>query len=194
MKIQQGKLRVDNAVKKLRTMKHPGVLRYIDSIELDDSVIVVTEPVKPIFEVLEEMREYDDWIAWGLNNIVETLKFLGENCSLVHAQILLRSIFVCPSGEWKLGGVELLSEANSGHILSTNKQILSQIIPKHYQAPESLRQNWSPTLHFDLFQLGVLIYELFNGPTNTVPNAPKKVPKVQKNFSKEKNYGIVYLL
>jgi SCY1-like protein 1 len=176
---QQGKLRVDNAVKKLRTMKHPGVLRYIDSIELEDTVIVVTEPVKPLVEALDEMREFEDWLAWGLSNIIDTLKFIGENCSLVHAQVLLRSIFVSPAGEWKLGGVELLSEATNAGFLAQNKQILSQVVPKHYLAPEAQKQNWTPSAQFDLYQLGVLIFELFNGPTTSVPNAPKKVPKVR---------------
>ena len=36
---------VENCVRKLKTLRHPNVLRYIDSMEIEDSLYVVTEEV-----------------------------------------------------------------------------------------------------------------------------------------------------
>jgi SCY1-like protein 1 len=36
------------------------------------------------------------------------IKFLNEDCHLVHGNLRPSSIFVNDAGEWKLGGLELL--------------------------------------------------------------------------------------
>ena len=37
------------------------------------------------------------------------LAFINENCTSTHGNVRVDSIFISPSGEWKLGGFELLS-------------------------------------------------------------------------------------
>ena len=40
------------------------------------------------------------------------LTFLNDPCASTHGRICTYSIFISPSGEWKLGGFELLSNPN----------------------------------------------------------------------------------
>lgn len=39
------------------------------------------------------------------------LAFLNDSCASTHGSICVSSIFISPSGEWKLGGLELLSNS-----------------------------------------------------------------------------------
>ena len=39
------------------------------------------------------------------------LAFLNDTCSSTHGRVCVSSIFITPSGEWKLGGFELLSSS-----------------------------------------------------------------------------------
>lgn len=41
-----------------------------------------------------------------------TLKFINEDASSVHGAVRASSVFACESGEWKLGGFDVLSSMN----------------------------------------------------------------------------------
>jgi SCY1-like protein 1 len=62
-----------NALRKLRTLRHPSVLRLLDSHETQTAVWIAVERVRPLGQALEEMRRdapgRDEWIAWGLRSI-----------------------------------------------------------------------------------------------------------------------------
>jgi SCY1-like protein 1 len=63
-----------NAVRKLRTTRHPDVLKFIDAVESDTVVYIVTERVKPLSTTLpawssRDAREREDWLLWGLHRI-----------------------------------------------------------------------------------------------------------------------------
>lgn len=45
------------------------------------------------------------WLTWAQI----ALTFLNDSCASTHGRICTHSIFISPSGEWKLGGFELLS-------------------------------------------------------------------------------------
>ena len=52
-----------------------------------------------------------DPLTLHLYNLVVqvALAFLNDTCSSTHGRVCVSSIFITPSGEWKLGGFELLS-------------------------------------------------------------------------------------
>lgn len=57
--------------KKLKSLRHPNILTFIDSMETDRSVIIVTEYVDPVDVYLESINEYTleqkkGAISWGL--------------------------------------------------------------------------------------------------------------------------------
>lgn len=115
-----------NALRKLRTTRHPDVLKYIDVIEQGDSIWIMTERVRPLRGVLfswgdsshggsdnrkgkEKNKEREEWTIWGLHRIAIALAFINTTCASTHGNISIDSIFLSPSGEWRIGGFEVLS-------------------------------------------------------------------------------------
>jgi hypothetical protein len=68
---------------KLRIMKHPNILGFVDSSELDGTVVVATESAIPLTQWLTQVkgsdnRHNDDMtqeIVWGLGHQISTLRF-----------------------------------------------------------------------------------------------------------------------
>jgi SCY1-like protein 1 len=60
-----------NAAKKLKTIRHPHILKFIDDFETDSCVYLATERVRPLAMVLDEekfasMVQKEQWLTWGL--------------------------------------------------------------------------------------------------------------------------------
>lgn len=101
-----------NALRKLRTIRHPDVLKFIDVVETDATIHIVTERVQPLSKALHNSPQgRDDWLCWGLHRVATALAFVNESCASTHGNLHVDSIFVASSGEWRLGGFELLSSA-----------------------------------------------------------------------------------
>jgi SCY1-like protein 1 len=63
-----------NALRKLKTLRHPDVLKYIDGVESDAAVWIVTERVTPLTKRLGPEGQIKDggteeWKVWGLSRI-----------------------------------------------------------------------------------------------------------------------------
>lgn len=63
-----------NALKKLRTTRHPDVLKFMDAVESDTSIYIMTERVQPLSSTLpawasRKTQEREDWLLWGLHRI-----------------------------------------------------------------------------------------------------------------------------
>ena len=63
-----------NALRKLRTVRHPDVLKFIDAVETDTTVYIMTERVKPLGNALQNVpfkvaKEKEDWLVWGLHRL-----------------------------------------------------------------------------------------------------------------------------
>ena len=63
-----------NALRKLRTVRHPDVLKFVDAVETDTSVSIVTERVQPLGKALANAsqrgaREKEDWLVWGIHRV-----------------------------------------------------------------------------------------------------------------------------
>lgn len=61
------------AVKRLKTLRHPSVLTYLDSYESDKVLYLSTEYVEPLDTHLENLKlegaQKDLYIAWGIFQI-----------------------------------------------------------------------------------------------------------------------------
>ncbi|SAM04305.1 hypothetical protein [Absidia glauca] len=154
-----------NAFKRLRTLRHPDLLKYLDGAENDQAIMFVTDPVEPLSNQLGQNPD-QNLILWGLYKIANAIKFLNNDCSLVHGNIRTNTIFTTRAGEWKLGGLELLSsmKEESPMILT-----FGGLVPdaQKYTPPEVKQSSWSsvkdlPTTAVDSYQLGCLIYEVYN--------------------------------
>ncbi|EST07069.1 Protein kinase domain protein [Kalmanozyma brasiliensis GHG001] len=164
-----------NAARKLRTTRHPNVVKLIDSVETNQSVYIAVEKVTPLYKVLAQSEDKratpqrQDWIVWGLSSIVSALKFLNVDAASTHGNLRPESIFISASGEWKLGGFEILTphaEAPHGLLFSQGS-----LIPdgNRYAPPEVKRNGWNvlasmDSTLFDSYALALVTMEAFNGP------------------------------
>ena len=63
-----------NALRKLRTTRHPDTLKFMDVVESETSILIMTERVRPLSAVLPQYanksaREREDWLLWGLHRV-----------------------------------------------------------------------------------------------------------------------------
>lgn len=151
-----------NAMKKMRTMKHPYVLRCIEGGEkLDDKgggfIYILTEPVQPLDDVLATLQETPGGLAWGVYTLAAAIKFLNIDCNIVHGQVCTASLFVDKGMDWKLGGFELLVESKAAD--DAYFAMAKDVLPKRYQSPELARGNVDVRqTQFSFFSLLIRFY------------------------------------
>lgn len=63
-----------NALRKLRTVRHPDVLKFIDVVETDTTIYIVTERVQPLGIAMSSWNSKpanarEEWLVWGLQRI-----------------------------------------------------------------------------------------------------------------------------
>ncbi|KAI8587461.1 armadillo-type protein [Geranomyces variabilis] len=171
-----------NALKKCRTIRHPDMLRVLEGVETDTKIIIGTEPVTPL-SVHTPLNDLNpNLVAWGLYKLAMALKFLNEDCGMIHGNVRVDSIYTTKAGE--LGGLDLLGNvekednpvllAYGGHLPDSNR----------YQPPEIRRSGWSscrsnPTHAVDAWGTGCLIHEIFNGTFSRPEDlgAREKIPQ-----------------
>lgn len=156
------------ALSQIRRLKHPDVLRYITSTEhADGSIFFATEPATPLATLLStpgsEKFVDRESLQWGLFTIARALGFLHQS-GLIHGRLNAASVFVTPSGDWKLGGLEAVTSHASASALSR----FVSIQPAAYQSPEFAAGNWSAVASaapgaVDSWALGCLMYHAHNG-------------------------------
>ncbi|XP_014480227.1 PREDICTED: N-terminal kinase-like protein [Dinoponera quadriceps] len=169
-----------SAVKRLKTLRHPSILAYLDSLETDKMVYLATERVEPLHNRLtrkcdaESRSKNELYFSWGIFQITRALNFLNNDGNLRHNNVNLWTVFVNEeSGEWKLGGVEYMTAVDTPYnLLPPTFQV--------YQPPEA-KENAKPVTKcsVDMWGLGCLIWETYNGTLNTTPQLKNtdKIPR-----------------
>ncbi|XP_066575055.1 N-terminal kinase-like protein [Amia ocellicauda] len=170
------------ALKRMKTLRHPNILAFADGLETDKSLYVVTEPVTPLSAHLKAQAEAGGAkeleVSWGLHQIVKALSFVVNDCHLLHNDLGLWSVFVDRAGEWKLGGLEHMT-SSQGDAPPSRRQTpdLEKYDPPEAAGtgPKTAGDKWSA----DVWRLGCLIWEVFNGPLPraTALRSLGKIPK-----------------
>ncbi|KAJ6089462.1 hypothetical protein N7467_004678 [Penicillium canescens] len=156
-----------NAVRKFRTLRHPGVIKVLDTIETETNLYIVTERVVPLSWPVKRRSLNEETAKWGLYTVASTLKFINEDASSVHGAVRASSVFTSESGEWKLGGFEILSSMKEDDaIIYTYGSIMPDAA--RFTPPEVVKGGWDtikrhPLAAVDAYGLGILIFEVFNG-------------------------------
>ncbi|XP_060590266.1 N-terminal kinase-like protein, partial [Ruditapes philippinarum] len=153
--------------------------------QTDKVIYIATEPVTPLSTYIEnndaEQRKNQLSISWGLHKVTKGLSFLVNDCNLIHNNVCMSSIFVDQAGEWKLAGVDYMYPATGAESVPPVK-----ILPflERYDPPEKSDlkrgikgEKWSS----DMWGLGCLIWEVFNGPLPRT-SALKAFGKIPKNL------------
>ncbi|KKF92295.1 putative inactive serine/threonine-protein kinase scy1 [Ceratocystis platani] len=156
-----------NALKKMRTMRHPGVIKVLDTVETETYIYIATERVTPLRWSVKRKSLSPETIKWGLFTIASTLKFINEDAQSIHGNVSVSSIYASESGEWKLGGFDILSSIKDDDaiIYTYGSQVPGA---NRYAPPEVARGGWdsikkNPHAAVDSFNFGTLIFEVFNG-------------------------------
>ncbi|KAF2793572.1 ARM repeat-containing protein [Melanomma pulvis-pyrius CBS 109.77] len=156
-----------NALRKLRTLRHPGVVKVLDTVETESYIYIATERLSPLSWHVKRKSLTEETIKWGLHNVAKTLKFVNTDATSVHGCIRPASIFFSESGEWKLGGFDALSSMKEDDpVLPTYGSLIPDSI--RYMPPEVSKGGWdvirqNPTHAIDAYNFGSLIFEVFNG-------------------------------
>ncbi|KAM0792352.1 hypothetical protein ACM66B_005032 [Microbotryomycetes sp. NB124-2] len=158
-----------NAFRKLRALKHPHILRYLDGSESDTSVWIITEPVASLTAKLHDPKAMtDESKVFGLLHLATALSFLNKDGTSIHGNLRHESIWLTQGGEWKLGGMEVLTRKEEGSgVLYTHGGTVQD--SRLYASPEVRRSGWTALKEqdasaLDSYQIHLLIYTLFNGP------------------------------
>ncbi|KAK6338287.1 hypothetical protein TWF730_002351 [Orbilia blumenaviensis] len=171
-----------NALRKWRTLRHPGVVRVLDTLETDANIYIATERVVPLGWHVKRNALNTETIKWGLYTISTTMRFINEDASSIHGNLRVSSIYTTESGEWKLAGFEVLSSLKEEDpAIYTYGGLLPD--STRYAAPEIGRGGWdglkNQAIHVtDSWNMGTLIYEIFNGYFSTADQLPqiKSIP------------------
>lgn len=72
------------ALKKLKTLRHPSLMHFLDSCETDKVLYIATEAVEPLSSYLQhvnlEGQQKDLYLSWGLFQI--TVRFYLQSSSI----------------------------------------------------------------------------------------------------------------
>ncbi|OAA68687.1 protein kinase family protein [Niveomyces insectorum RCEF 264] len=156
-----------NALRKLRTLRHPGVIKVLDTVETDTYIYIATERVVPLRWHVKRKSLSPETLKWGLFNVARTIKFINDDATSIHGSLKVSSVYTSESGEWKLNGFEVLSNVKDDDAIIYS---YGSLVPDagRYTPPELLRSGWDAikrSNHWavDSFNFGVLIFEVFNG-------------------------------
>ena len=178
-----------NAVKKMRSIRHPYLVKFLEVGESQGAIYLVVEHVEPLVNRLAALSKGSgrdpstpSWIAWGLGHVAKALIFLHDQTKCVHGNIHPGSIFLSSSGEWLLGGLELLSSPAEPDALILK---WGGIPPRSsaYAPPEVFQSGWKVVQEYpvhiaDSYAFCLLAIEAFNGKLpSTLPNfAAGRIP------------------
>ncbi len=206
---------------RIKRLIHPRILRahatldtdYPDETRpspgLDDldktlgtgTLIIVTENAKPLDEWLESLDPRTSAsnaaaVSWGIYNVVEALDFLHTQAKLSHGMVCPDAIFVTPSGDFKLGGFDLITplgigDGNAGGPSQHFRTYEGSVCPPDYRSPErvggryDVLQQSAPIHSLDCYSLAVLIDYIYSHPNaGTSGSVP---PALQKALARMKN-------
>jgi hypothetical protein len=173
-------LLLQNAFKRLRTLRHPHVLKCIEGAETEEGTVLtlVTERATLLASWLAAHMEDDDFEAayvGGLDSLSSALAFLHGDCRLLHGCLTTDTMWVTRSGDWKLAGFELLGDAGTDgsgpdrHLTSNDG---AGLYPDLHTPSERASRDWelgagpsAARFGLNTFALGLQLAEMFSrGP------------------------------
>ena len=175
---------------KLRTLKHPYILTFLDGADMEDAVVLVTESCIPLDTWIQQQVANNEELSgatakadhsasllqeviWGYRCVVNALQFLHSTCNLMHGYLGLHAIFVSKSGDWKLGAMDLASNLGNSDDASFFNTY-NHLLQRPYISPERQQPNITTALQgspgaADLFSLAHCIQATFDRLRIEVP-------------------------
>ncbi|KAI5283437.1 hypothetical protein KEM54_002132 [Ascosphaera aggregata] len=156
-----------NALRKLRTLRHPGVVKVLDTVETESHIHIITERVQPLGWSVKRKALTPEAATWGLHAVAQTVRFVNEDAASIHGAVRLSSVFTSESGEWRLGGFDILSSVKDDEaIIYTYGSLVpnyTTFAPPEIQKTGPVAIRNGPHTAIDSFGFGVLVFQVFNG-------------------------------
>ncbi len=144
-----------------RELRHPGLVRIFDLVEMSGFLVAVMEwiPGGSLGGLLEATGPLSvDRVVEIAGQVLETLAYLhGEG--VIHRDIKPSNLLLADDGRVLLADLGLARRLDGGEDLT---RILTVVGTPAYMAPEQLRGE-EPTPAVDLYGLGVTLYRLLTG-------------------------------
>ncbi|CUM54669.1 unnamed protein product [Debaryomyces tyrocola] len=186
-----------NCFKKVKLIKHPGIISVIDFIENDNFLYIVTEQVVPLKSYLSKNKTQisEEAKLFGIYAIGQSLLFINMKCQCLHGNVdVNNSIFVTSAGDWKLFGFELLTNLNSDpdqpiYRYSNRLPGFRNNVPEDVsnQGVDSIRQF---PIKFDSFLYGAFIYKVLT--LDTFDNKIQQLELLAPNSKIPKQLNVHY--
>eukprot|EP00882_Tetradesmus_deserticola_P030191 GHRQ01033880.1.p1 GENE.GHRQ01033880.1~~GHRQ01033880.1.p1 ORF type:complete len:309 (+),score=103.12 GHRQ01033880.1:290-1216(+) len=163
-----------NGVKRLKMLRHPNVLAFKDSLEVQEKgqtvLYLITGAVRPLATVLQELdlsgQHRDEYLATGMLHMTNAVSFINNSCNMIHGNLCMAAVVVTDSLDWKLHGFDLLSE----HALTGDFALkhASWMVASQYKPAELAKCEWEavqqgPSWAVDSWGLGCMMQEVFSG-------------------------------
>lgn len=185
-------VRFYNSIFLSNVFRHPNVVTFIETAEVEDSIVLVTETVLPLEVWLQrtaaESKTFENKstlvqeVIWGFRCIIQALQFIHVNGSMIHGNLGLHAIFVMPGGDWKLGALELAANMMTYEDYDYFTRF-HHILNKPYASPErqtlrvgdsvhndSILKAQLPPYYLDIYSFGQCIQSVFNALDLDVPS------------------------
>ena len=178
-----------NAIQKLKILRHPCILRYVDSTETTTHLLLATEACVPfVHDYVRGERKKEQGMCVGLYAVVKAVSWLNNDCKLVHGAVTPASIYQLKSGEYRLFGLDIAYKhadtTTSFNANTLTPQQRSAFLPSYYRTPEhgkasspayftTIEQDPAqpvPAHYIDSWCLGVLIFDLHSNGTLSSPS------------------------
>ncbi|CAF3342861.1 unnamed protein product [Rotaria socialis] len=181
------------ALKRMKTLRHPNILTYLDGVESDKAVYVVTEKAVTVETYVNELKSNNNnattfnaedllEIAWGLQQLCRVLIFLHDDCKLSHGNINTSTIFVdAKSCDWKLGCLEFVQSISEDQL-----NLPSRFLPscQRYEPPAGpSKKGTNSQKARDIWFVGTLIWEIFNGNGATSATSYRQLGSIPRPLS-----------
>jgi len=90
---------------KLRILRHPNILKFLECETTPDVITMVTEPVAPLLRTLKEMSL--EGVVMGWRGVGAGLSFLHDKVGMSHNNVWPGCVYVNTlDSQWKVGGLE----------------------------------------------------------------------------------------
>jgi hypothetical protein len=141
-----------NAVQRIKTIRHPGIVKFLNADIYSESPAIVTANVIPLKSVLNDVTPEN--LCTGIFNLLKTIEFLHQNCKLVYNNICLESIFVPKNNytKWLIGEFQYSIPINA---TKNESQKIIDVIPS--RLPPSKDEKEDNSFYRDYWLIGKLI-------------------------------------
>lgn len=157
-----------NALRKVRSIRLPGILKILDTFETDSYLYIVSERVESLQEYFKRrisLTQNERLLIVYL--VARAIKFINVEASSVLGYINFSTVFVNAQSEYKLGGFEVLTNLKTDpdqpiYRLSSKLPGFNNLLSPEVSSNGVEILRGSHTIKFDSWRLAGFIFTLFN--------------------------------